>query len=221
MYIGMHRSSINVSFDKSKYGSQGNYFYKINKAALNAAFGGLTSKVDTVTPEELEDAVTTYAEAHPNSIYRVKLTGFETVYMSGAWSDEDNPVAGGSSDALGKGEVTTTVGSTTYTSDVMLSMSYRSGAKIVRPAGKVTIEATALPADVIASEIKYLTIGGAELSTPITITNVTSTAGNLSFNATEIAEADNVLAMKVRNIYIRLSSAYVKHGSDQGANPLG
>lgn len=217
----MHRSSINVSFDKSKYGSQGNYFYKINKAALNAAFGGLTSNVDTVTPEDLEEAVAAYAEAHPNSIYRVKLTGFETVYLTGAWSDEDNPVAGGSSDALGKGEVTTTAGSTKYTSSVTLSLSYHSGAKVVRPSGKVTIEASALPAGITASEIKYLTIGGAELSTPVTISNVTSAAGSLSFNATEITEADNVLAIKVRNIYIRLSSAYVEHSDNQGANPLG
>lgn len=87
----MHRADINVSFDKTRYGSQGNYFYKVNKAAMEAAVQPLISDVDNVTPSQLEEAVTAYATENPSSIFRVKKAGYETVYLTGAWKSSDNP----------------------------------------------------------------------------------------------------------------------------------
>ena len=81
MYIGMHRADINASFDKTKYGSQGNYFYKVNKAAMETAVQELVPTAQNATPAQVEEAVTTYATANPTSIYRVKLSGAETVYL--------------------------------------------------------------------------------------------------------------------------------------------
>ena len=81
MYIGMHRADINASFDKTKYGSQGNYFYKVNKAAMETAVQELVPTAQNATPAQVEEAVTTYATANPTSIYCVKLSGAETVYL--------------------------------------------------------------------------------------------------------------------------------------------
>lgn len=91
MYIGLHRADINASFDKTKYGSQGNYFYKVNKAAMEEAVAELVSDAQNVTSSQVEEAVTTYATANPTSIYRVKSTGYASVYLKGKWSSAENP----------------------------------------------------------------------------------------------------------------------------------
>ncbi len=72
MFIGAHRADINVSFDKSKFGSQGNYFYKLNKTGLETAIAGLIPTAESATISAINTAITTYATAHPDSIYRVK-----------------------------------------------------------------------------------------------------------------------------------------------------
>ncbi len=92
MFIGMHRKDINVSFDKTKYGSQGNYFYKVNKAGLEAAVQPLIGTAESATPSQVNDAVTTYVTANPEAIYRVKRTGYASTFMTKAWSSADNPV---------------------------------------------------------------------------------------------------------------------------------
>ena len=87
MFIGAHRADINVSFDKSKFGSQGNYFYKLNKTGLEIP------TAESATISAINTAITTYATAHPDSIYRVKRTGYESKYLTGEWKSSDNPVA--------------------------------------------------------------------------------------------------------------------------------
>ena len=93
MFIGAHRADINVSFDKSKFGSQGNYFYKLNKTGLETAIAGLIPTAESATISAINTAITTYATAHPDSIYRVKRTGYESKYLTGEWKSSDNPVA--------------------------------------------------------------------------------------------------------------------------------
>lgn len=93
-FTAAHRDDINVSFDKTKYGSQGNYFNKINKPGLQGAFTPLyTTGVSSVsiTDAQIESAVSDYAASNPEKIFRVKKGGCETVYLSGEWSSEDNP----------------------------------------------------------------------------------------------------------------------------------
>lgn len=92
MYIGAHRKDINVSFDKTKFGSQGNYFYKLNKTALEAALLELTGLTDSATMVQVENAITEYATANPAAIYRVKRSGYESKYLTGEWKSSDNPV---------------------------------------------------------------------------------------------------------------------------------
>lgn len=93
-FMNAHKHDIAVSFDKTKYGSARNAFFKQNYAALTSAFQPLyndTPETDKITDEKMEQAVTTYATENPNSIYRVKRSGFPVKYLSGAWSTTDNP----------------------------------------------------------------------------------------------------------------------------------
>lgn len=104
MYIAAHRADINVSFDRSMYGSAGNNFYKVNKAFIAEAFESKVDSVATVTAAELDAAMKSYASAHANTVYRVKRTGFPVKYLSNAgWLSSDNPTpaSGGSADSGG------------------------------------------------------------------------------------------------------------------------
>lgn len=89
MYVSLHRSDVNASFDKTRYGSQGNYFMKINKQAIRAAVSGVLYINSTM--EEIVSAIETYATENPKSIFRVKKSGVPPVYLSGAWESSDNP----------------------------------------------------------------------------------------------------------------------------------
>lgn len=95
LFCSFHAQSIINSFNRTKVGSQRNYFMKRNYAALKAAFAELAAEyaVTKVAPtmEAIEEALAAYAEAHPNTIYRVKKTGYDIVFLDGAWDDEDDP----------------------------------------------------------------------------------------------------------------------------------
>ena len=89
MYVSLHRSDVNASFDKTRYGSQGNYFMKLNKQAIRAAISGVIYGSSSM--EEIVSAIETYATENPKSIFRVKKSGVPPVYLSGAWESSDNP----------------------------------------------------------------------------------------------------------------------------------
>ena len=89
MYISLHRADVNASFDKTKYGSQGNYFMKWNKQAIRAAVSGVIYGNSSM--EEIVSAIETYATENPKSIYRVKKSGVPPMYLTGAWDSSDNP----------------------------------------------------------------------------------------------------------------------------------
>lgn len=94
-FMAIHAADIMVSFNKTMYGSERNYFAKVNFAALRLALrplyvAGATS-VDVISDAQIENAISTYATENPQAIYRVKRSGYEVVYLSGAWSSEQNP----------------------------------------------------------------------------------------------------------------------------------
>ena len=86
-----HAAAIDVSFNDVRLGTPRNYFMKVNYQGLKAAFAGLT--IDA-TDEQIENAVETYATDNPTAIYRVKKNGVPTVYLTGAWDDDANPITG-------------------------------------------------------------------------------------------------------------------------------
>ena len=221
-FMRAHASDIDVSFAKSTYGSQRNSFYKLNKSALRAAVNALavaySASKTRPSITEIDAAVGSYATANPTAIVRVNLPGFDQVYMDGPWSSDDNPISGGAVDELGTGTVSTVSADYNYTAPVSASLKFYSGAKIVRDAGTVTITCAGIPAGVAAGAIKYLTAGGSVIDS-ITITNVASSAvGRIQYTAPAIAESANALAVRISNVYVRLTSAYVQEstGEDGG-----
>lgn len=222
MFMQAHASDIEVSFNKTKYGSQRNYFFKKNRAALEAALAPLVANAmlnGYPMLADIEDAITTYATANPNAILRVSLTGFSNVFLDGAWSSNDNPVSGGSStNDIGKGDVESSADGYTYTAPCATSIMFHAGAKIVRPASNVLISCAGLPADVAVDDIKFLTNNGNVVPGLAATSVVSSSNGSLRYSAPAITEAQNVVGVSVANVFVRLTSAYVKTADD---NPLG
>lgn len=90
-FMAAHAASIDKSFDRTKYGSQRNYFMKVNYSGLYAALSGVPADA---TLADIEEAIETYATSNPTAIYRIKKSGVPVVYLEGAWDDDVNPTAG-------------------------------------------------------------------------------------------------------------------------------
>lgn len=96
-FASLYASDINLSFDPTTYGSSRNAFFKLNYAAMKKAINplyvdSLKHGADKIPADsEIIAAIETYAAANPTAIYRVKKHGLEAVYLTGAWSSEDNP----------------------------------------------------------------------------------------------------------------------------------
>lgn len=221
MYMKEHQTDIDVSFNKSKYGSQRNYFFSVNYNALSTALSALavqTANSGTLpSMEDINTAINTYAAASPTSILRVKLAGFENVYLTGEWNSEDNPVAGGSADGLGSGTAKLSGALSTYTAPALLSMNMHSGARIVHEAGTVKLTGNAIAAGLTAAQIIYMNASG-PVSPAISISAVVSKVGSVEYTAPQIRDTDNIVAVQLGNVFFRLSSAYTK---EEEPNPLG
>lgn len=222
-FMRAHAADIDVSFDKTFFGSARNNFYKTNKSALAAALATLANEYayakNKADITAIDAAIAAYAQTNPKAIVRVKLSGFDTVYLTGAWSSDDNPVAGGGINELGRGSATVSGGDDTYLGKVATSLQFYPGAKIVRNAGKATITCAGLPAGVQASEIKYLNGSGAPIAA-LSVTSVeSSVAGKIIFTAPAVTEAQNALALQVGSVFVRLTSAYV-YQNQEGGSPL-
>lgn len=218
MYMQAHASDIDVSFNKSRFGSQRNYFFRTNRKALFTALASLAvTAMNQGYPSlaDVESAIAAYATENTTAIYRVKLSGFEPVFLTGAWSSDDNPVSGGGTQVIGTGTATFTAGDSSSSAPAAATTKFVSGAKIVRGAGNVTLAVTGIPAGITAGQITYLTSGGNPVP-GLTVTSVTSSiAGKLTFAAPAVDAGKNVLAIQIGEIYVRLTSAYTE------SNPLG
>lgn len=223
-FIRAHASDIDVSFNKSTYGSSRNNFYRKNKSALAAAVASLASAYSASknkpSATEIDAAVAAYAQQNQSAIIRVDLAGYDIVYLTGVWSSDDNPIAGGGVNELGRGTASVQVSGSTLEAPVSCSLNFYAGAKIVRDAGTATITCKGLPAGVQAEQIQYLTNTGAPVSS-LSVSSVTSSvAGKIVFVAPEITSANNVVAVQIGNVYVRLTSAYVTQGGEEGGGGL-
>lgn len=223
MYMKEHQTDINVSFNKSRYGSQRNYFFSTNYNALSKALSALAVQAANggalPSMEDINTAINSYAVANPTSILRVKLAGFENVYLSGEWNSEDNPVAGGSADGLGSGTATIVDALNRYTAPALLSMGVHSGARIAHGEGTVKLTGAAIPAGLTAAQIIYMNASGA-VTPAIVVSAVKSVAGSIEFTAPQIKDTDKIVAVQLGSVFFRLSSAYTKE-EDPDGNPLG
>ena len=217
MYMDAHATDIQVSFNKTQYGSQRNYFMKLNFAALKIALLSLASTAKQMgslpSLDVIESAINDYATANPTKIIRVKLTGFDMKYLAGVWSSEDNPVSGGGVDSLGVGVVRVTAAAGEYNAPCAFSLNYHSGALITRPAGAVAIQGAAITG--VPASIVYLGANGTPLASQPTISGKAFVSGVLKYTVTAVTGAT---AVKLDNTYLRLSSAYVFTEADDPNN---
>ena len=103
-FMAAHSEDINDSFNRVKYGSQRNYFYKVNKKGLQAALTPLVGTDASIA--EIENAIGFYAKEHPTSIYRVKKTGLDDEFLTKKWGSEETPTPPqeGSGSGTGSGD---------------------------------------------------------------------------------------------------------------------
>lgn len=93
-FAKMHAASIGVSFDKTRYGSQRNYFAKLNYGVLFEPMLALVdevSDINQITDVQIEAAVTAFATANPNQVVRISVQGSPRVYLAGAWTSIPDP----------------------------------------------------------------------------------------------------------------------------------
>lgn len=96
-FASLYAADINVSFDPTTFGSARNAFFKLNYDSMKKAVSSLYSAsllegaAKIPTDAEIIAAIESYAASNPSAIYRVKRAGYEVVYLTGAWSSDDNP----------------------------------------------------------------------------------------------------------------------------------
>lgn len=212
-YMRIHSTDIEVSFNRTRYGSRRNYYMKLNYPVFRDMVSGYAIE-EGMSDSELDAAVGEWAAANQNRLLRVSLQGFDRVYQNGVWSSDDNPVSGGATNDIAVGQLSTTVGANVMTAPIAATQEFASGARIVRGAGRVNMRISTLPAGVKASQITYLGAGGAPISQPITVTVSSSTSGNLVFDAPELTEAMYIVGFRIGQTYYRLTSAYVRDNTE-------
>lgn len=73
-----------------KNGSSSNRYYSLNKKGFNAALQTLAEQYvegADVTITEVEAAISAYATEHPTSIKIASKSGYQEVYLTGAWPE--------------------------------------------------------------------------------------------------------------------------------------
>ena len=90
MHLKYHLRTIRQTFTSKDNGSPTNCYYSKNNKALTLALASLAEQyvagVD-VTITDVENAISTYAAAHPTSITIGHLSGYQDVYLTGAWPE--------------------------------------------------------------------------------------------------------------------------------------
>lgn len=90
-FVAARAGDIKASFNRTKYGSERNYFMQVNYEALRAALVGISPNA---TDEEVANAIKAYATTNPTAIYRVKKSGYPVEYLNGEWKSTSNPATG-------------------------------------------------------------------------------------------------------------------------------
>ena len=89
-HMKQHAATIKRAFSRGKYWSPRNNYYHKNAKALNEALDALAETYATggrVSVDQIEQAIATYATAHPDAIQIGGLEGFTPVFLTGAWPD--------------------------------------------------------------------------------------------------------------------------------------
>lgn len=139
MHLKYHLRTIRQTFTPKGNGTPSNRYYSLNNRALSAALDALAEHYcegEDVTISEVEEAIAVYAKEHPESIIIGHLSGYQDVYLTGAWPKTItlNALTGDSTIIIIVAENGTT---TTYNPDgtVSVSTSQISGGSGSNPSG--------------------------------------------------------------------------------------
>ena len=88
MHMRFHLRTIRQTFTPKGNGTPSNRYLSLNYKALSKALDELAEQYcagEDVTIEDVESAISIYAAAHPKSITIAHLSGYQDVYLTGAW----------------------------------------------------------------------------------------------------------------------------------------
>lgn len=90
MHLKYHLRTIRQTFSPKGIGTPANRYYSINAKALGLALNALAERLiagEDITITDVEAAITAYATAHPTSIRIASLSGYQEVFLTGAWPE--------------------------------------------------------------------------------------------------------------------------------------
>ena len=90
MHLKFHLRTIKQTFTPKGNGTPTNRYYSVNGKALTLALDNLAELYcagQDVTIDDVEQAISDYAAANPKSIKVASKSGYQEVYLTGAWPD--------------------------------------------------------------------------------------------------------------------------------------
>jgi hypothetical protein len=90
LHMRYHLRTIRQTITPKGNGSPSNRYLSLNYKALSKALDGLAAQLvagDDITITDVEAAISAYATEHPTSIRIASLSGYQEVYLTGAWPD--------------------------------------------------------------------------------------------------------------------------------------
>ena len=90
MHLKFHLRTIKQTFTPKGNGTPTNRYYSVNGKALTLALDTLAELYcagQDVTIDDVEQAISDYATEHPKSIKIASKSGYQEVYLTGAWPD--------------------------------------------------------------------------------------------------------------------------------------
>lgn len=90
MHLKYHMRTIKQTFTPKGIGSPANRYYSVNAKALGIALTPLADRLvagEDITITDVEATITAYATEHPKSIRIASLSGYQEVFLTGAWPE--------------------------------------------------------------------------------------------------------------------------------------
>lgn len=87
-HMKYHAATIKKCFSKGKFWSAKNHYYHRNAKAFNEALDSLADSYvqgNKVSMTDIEDAISNYASANPDTIQIGGLDGYQPVFLNGSW----------------------------------------------------------------------------------------------------------------------------------------